>query len=135
MRRTHRALLLAAIVAALAMLASVGACSRKPVLEQLGRTGIEGIVRIGPSCPVQQAGTPCPDKPYVATVQVRDANGKVVTTFISGDDGTFQVDLPPGRYTLVPRTSGRLPHAEQRVVVVREGKRTHVEITYDSGIR
>jgi|GEM_PF-3514754 len=60
MRRTPTYLLI------LLMLAS---CA--PAAEGRGpRSGVAGRVFLGPQCPVVQAGSPCPDKPVAAEVQV-----------------------------------------------------------------
>ena len=56
------ALLLIAALAALFL-----ACKSEEEAPPL-TSGIEGQVLIGPMCPVVQAGTPCPDKPYQATI-------------------------------------------------------------------
>lgn len=100
-------------------------------------SGIEGSVTIGPMCPVVQEGTPCPDQPYQADVVVRDDAGDVITTFRSAEDGTFRVALKAGSYTLDPQSpdGASLPYAAPVDVVVRSGAYTHVDISYDSGIR
>lgn len=132
MGQTPRTLLLAG---AIALAIAATGCAKKPAVEPIGRTGIEGKVTIGPQCPVQRADSPCPDSPYEARIQVRDSSGKVVVTFISNADGTFRIDVAPGRYTLVPQSGMPLPHAEPVDVTVVEGRYTRVDIAYDSGIR
>ena len=97
--------------------------------------GIEGLITIGPMCPVVQEDTPCPDQPYEAEVIVLDSDGDKVTTFESAVDGTFRVDLAPGAYTLEPQSPGALPFASPLDVEVRAGAYTHVDIQYDNGIR
>lgn len=98
-------------------------------------SGLEGAVLIGPMCPVVQAGTPCPDQPYPATLVVEDANGKAVTRFQSDAQGQFRVNLQPGRYTLVPQSPDGFTHAPAQAVSVNANSYTRVTITYDSGIR
>jgi hypothetical protein len=61
-------------------------------------SGIQGIVLLGPMCPVEQASSPCPDKPIAATVRINGPQGE--TTVRSGSDGRFQAALAPGHYTL-----------------------------------
>lgn len=120
------------VIAALVALAS---CGGNPAASQ--GSGIEGRITVGPSCPVQQAGSPCPDRPLVAEVRVLDASGRQVARFESIADGSFRLNLRPGRYTLVPRTpgGGSLPRAEPQTVLVAAGRYTRVEIAFDSGIR
>ena len=100
-------------------------------------SGIEGLVTIGPMCPVEREDTPCPDEPYQAKIDVVDANGRVVQTFESGVDGRFHVAIEPGRYTLEPQppNGSPLPYASPVDVEVREGAYTTIDIAYDSGIR
>lgn len=100
-------------------------------------SGIQGIVTIGPVCPVEQANSPCPDKTYAATIVAEDANGDEVARAQSGEDGRFRVELAPGRYTLVPHSpnEGAPPQASEQQVEVRAGEYTQVAIQYDSGIR
>jgi hypothetical protein len=99
-------------------------------------TGIEGIVLLGPTCPVQRVDSPCPDRPYIATIDVIDATSEArVTTVTSGADGRFSVQLSPGTYRLVPRDTGSLPRGVEQTVAVASGKVVAVQVTYDSGIR
>ncbi len=127
---------LAAALAPLAVLALVSAscASGSPAS---GSSGVSGIVRIGPMCPVERAGSPCPDKPYSTQVDVLDANANTVATTHSGSDGTFRVAVPPGSYTVaaVTPTPGGLPHGSPVRVTVTEGTYSNVTLTLDSGIR
>ncbi len=102
------------------------------------RSGIEGLVTIGPACPVAEEGRPCPDRPYRAQISVRDAHSdRVVTTFTSGEDGRFRVDLPPGGYILDPGEPRLLtdPRAGKVVVTVESGRYSYVVVRFDSGVR
>jgi hypothetical protein len=98
-------------------------------------SGVTGTVTIGPTCPVLQAKSPCPDKPFATQVSVTDAAGKVVVTTKSGADGSFKVELAPGAYTVsaVGSMSGA-PSPGVRVSVTR-GQWATVHLTVDSGIR
>ncbi len=100
-------------------------------------TGIQGIVEVGPTCPVERLNSPCPPHPLAANIVVRDANGAEVTRFHSGADGRFKVDLAPGTYTLVGLTvgSGFLPRPIPTSVTVPQGAYATVNVEYDSGIR
>jgi hypothetical protein len=79
--------------------------------------------------------SPCPDKPYEATLKILDGSGAETTEVKSDAQGHFRVALPPGAYTLVPQLTGTLPYAEPRTVTVAAGTYTRVEIKYDSGLR
>jgi len=100
-----------------------------------GNSGIEGNVTIGPMCPVEQPDSPCPDQPYAATIVVEAAGGQEVARTQSGEDGRFRLALEPASYTLLPQSPGTLPYASEKQVEVVAGEYTHVEISYDSGIR
>lgn len=101
-------------------------------------SGIRGTVFLGPTCPgpVDPNATdePCVT-PYSAQLAILDADGKVVTHVTSGADGRFQVDLPPGDYTVAPQNGDPVPTAPSQPVSVEPGKYTEVQVNYDSGIR
>ena len=122
---------LASIGVALVM----GACGEAP-LARAG-TGIQGMVQVGPTCPVERINSPCPPRPMKATVLVQDASGHEVMRFTSGSDGRFKVDLPAGTYTLLglPPAGQSLPRPIPSAVSVRQGVYTTVVVQYDSGIR
>ena len=99
-----------------------------------GATGIDGSVTLGPTCPVERADSPCPDRPYAARITIwRD--GMQVLETRSGDDGRFRALLPPGAYRVVGETEGALPRGSEETVTVVEGRLTPVQIRFDSGIR
>jgi hypothetical protein len=100
-------------------------------------TGIQGIVQVGPTCPVERLNSPCPPRPLAATIVVRDGNGAEVTRFHSGADGRFKVNLAPGSYALLGLTVGSsfLPRPIPTSVTVTPGTYASVTVQYDSGIR
>ena len=108
------------------------ACLQTP---QPSDSGIEGIVKIGPMCPVMQEDVPCPDQPYQAALIVLTTNGKKVTQFQTDENGRFRVELAAGDYVLHPESPNGLPFAEDVPFKVDEHKFTLLEISYDSGIR
>ncbi len=102
-------------------------------------SGIRGSVVLGPTCPnppsVGPSGhVPCLT-PYAAQLVVLDTEGKVVTRTTSGNDGTFQVDVPPGDYVIAPATSASYPIAQPVSVQVVPGNFAEVQINYDTGLR
>jgi hypothetical protein len=114
---------------------ALAACGNQPAAQP--GTGIQGMVVVGPTCPVERINSPCPPHPLAATVVVRDGTGAEVTRFHSGGDGGFKVDLRPGSYTLVGLNIGSssLPRPIPTSVTVSEGSYTSVNVQYDSGIR
>jgi hypothetical protein len=100
-----------------------------------GASGIEGVVTIGPTCPVQRIDSPCPDRPYEATILVLDNARRQIAEARSGLDGRFRVLVPPGAYTLSPPQTGTPPYAPEQTVTVTAGHLTTVQIVFDSGVR
>jgi hypothetical protein len=120
-------------LAALLLLAACGA--GHGLLGPDAPQGIEGLVLLGPLCPVVTAEDPCPDRPYQATIEVLDADGDRVTSVRSDLDGRFRVGLEPGLYRLHPESGDPLPAAGDQDVEVRARAWSAVTVGYDTGIR
>jgi hypothetical protein len=120
-----------ALIALAMVLASCGAAPAAP------GTGIEGIVELAPTCPVERINSPCPPRPMAATIVIKDRRAVEVARVTSGRDGHFKVDLPAGSYTLIGLMVGgsMLPRPIPISVVVDPGRYTTVTVEYDSGIR
>jgi hypothetical protein len=99
-------------------------------------SGLEGLVTVGPQCPVVREGQSCPDLPYAATLELRQA-GRLVAQFNSDAQGYFHVAVRPGSYSLEPQSpAGRgLPAAGPQLVTVLEGQFSSIAVMYDTGIR
>jgi len=99
-------------------------------------TGIRGVVKLGPTCPVESLVSPCPDHPFQGDVQATSTDG--ATTRVSTDEqGRFSLDLLAGSYVVVavsPSGSGPPTPVPQTVQVVT-GAYTQVTLEVDSGIR
>ena len=100
-------------------------------------SGVRGRVTIGPMCPVMRADEPCPDRPYRATLIVRDAAGREIARVESSDDGAYALPLPPGAYVIEPQSpsASRLPWASPQPFEVRASAWTTLDVAFDSGIR
>lgn len=101
-------------------------------------SGIEGVVTIGPSCPVLRdpPEVGCADKPYAAELVIKSQDGsREVARTSSGTDGAFKVALPPGRYVLAPVGGKVYPQASTQEVLVEKNAFTQVHVQFDSGIR
>ncbi len=138
MRRRPANALLSLALAAVAMLAFVScdditgppdASTPTPI-----DSGIRGLVQLSPTCPGPTLADPC-TSPLAKQLVIVDASGKEVTRVTSAVDGTFQVTLPPGEYTVNPAPNDPLPIAPPQSVSVVAGTYTDVQIDYDSGIR
>ena len=113
----------------------VGCTEASPVLPSDAEQGLDGLVLLGPQCPVEQEGAPCPDAPYAAVIDVRDGGGDHVTRIRSDENGRFRLGLLPGRYRLEPRNGDPFPHASPLEVTVRAREWLAVTVYYDTGIR
>ncbi len=102
-----------------------------------GTSGIDGLVTLGPMCPVVRVDQQCPDRPYEAVLVVRTAGGQTISTVKSNAAGRFTLDVSPGRYVIEPQLVGtsRLPFAAPVDVTVPPTGRAAVTIAYDTGIR
>jgi len=110
-------------------------CDTGDLLGPGAAQGIEGVVLLGPQCPVQTPDDPCPDLPHRAWIKVRRIGGETVTRIRSGEDGRFRVGLRPGNYLLDPESGDPFPMATEQEVKVMAGEFTEVVIAYDTGIR
>src|SRR3989344_9069321 len=72
----------------------------KPEVKEEGI--IQGKVTVGPICPVEQEGVPCPVPPEAYTsreVILYSSDGKTeITRMHFREDGTYEFSLPPGIY-------------------------------------
>ncbi|HSE68859.1 MAG TPA: hypothetical protein VLB12_17830 [Gemmatimonadales bacterium] len=89
-------------------------------------------MRRGPIEPVCREGTPC-DAPLQAAFTLQQ-NGQVVARFSSDNAGHFSVYAAPGKYLVVPDSPVGIGPQSLQVVVNAEGL-THVDLTFDTGIR
>ena len=113
----------------------LAACGSSGLLGPDAPQGIDGLVLIGPQCPVQTPGNPCPDLPYQAWIDIRTDAGASVTRLRSGEDGRFRVGLAPGSYVVDPESGTPLPVAGPQPVEVSAGSYAEVLVSFDSGIR
>ena len=100
-------------------------------------SGIRGVVTLGPTCEGATRASPC-IKPYRARLIFLDQNDDVVGEVVSGTDGTFELALPPGIYTIQPappENGDPFPVGQAMSVVVGEEEYTDVGVDYDTGIR
>lgn len=102
-------------------------------------TGVEGIVTIGPTCPVVRypADPKCADKPYETTLVISsDIPGKSGGILVHTDkNGYFSQELVPGKYTIRAQKELMLPSLTPETFEVFAGKRAALNLQFDSGIR
>ncbi len=97
-------------------------------------SGIRGQVLAGPTCPVERADEPCPDRP------VKDAHVEIKKpgyhgNFTTNGQGRFVAHTPPGTYTITVAADGMMGGCEEETahVVVHEWE--NVTVSCDTGIR
>jgi hypothetical protein len=98
-------------------------------------SGVRGTVLAGPQCPVERAGSPCPDAPVAGALVRATQGGTVVATDRTDTGGRFSIALDPGIYLLTVETSVGIGGARPVSVAVRSGGYATANITVDTGIR
>jgi len=103
---------------------------------------IIGNISIGPICPVEKDP---PDPGCLPTAETYKAwpvyigslNGSVKTLISPGADGSFLMELAPGKYylTLEKQQNGIGSSNLPMEVIVNPGKETDISIEIDTGIR
>jgi hypothetical protein len=97
-------------------------------------SGIQGVVQAGPTCPVEQVGSPCPDRPVPSTVRAIGTDGHIAEGK-TDDQGRFRMALEPGTYIVsaAPVVGAMTPSPV--TVEVRAGAYARVTLEADTGIR
>jgi len=95
---------------------------------------VSGAVMAGPTCPVEQAGSPCPDRPLETTVQAVSMSGDVVASARSDSHGRYALHVAPGIYLLAVQTAV-WPRCPVLRIVGEAARSTGADVTCDTGIR
>lgn len=101
-------------------------------------SGIRGTILLGPTCPVMRdpPDPQCADKPFATTILVyRTGSNTVMATGKSTANGTFEISLPSGTYTLAVRGGTVLPRCSPVDAVVGQSGYVTANISCDTGIR
>lgn len=102
------------------------------------KSGINGKVVIGPTCPVERIPPDpnCAPKPYPTVISISKSATLEIYKIITTDSAAaFKVELPPGTYTFTPQSSGFYPRCSGQEVQVLPNKFTDITLQCDSGIR
>jgi len=100
---------------------------------------VQGVALAGPTCPVEtdppQPG--CEPRPVSrAELLVRSEDGELILTARTGVDGTFEFEVPAGRYLLEPQpVEGLMGTAAQVEFEVTDTPVELPVLDYDTGIR
>jgi hypothetical protein len=119
---------------ALVVALTLAACGGADAGDGTASSGIRGRALAGPQCPVEIAGSPCPDLPWQGTVIAIGASGEehAVTT---DAEGRFELALEPGTYEVSIDAASSPPFAKPQTVTVEVGAFTEVTVSVDTGIR
>lgn len=142
--------------AALVFLGIMAVCALLTACDYSGGTSanqgvISGVVKAGPTCGVEPAGSPaaCAPKPVpgrvvniiaatsTATPQ-QTPTGPIVASATTDAQGHFSVSVPPGDYLVVVASSGSgfsMRQINTVQVTVAAGQTVDVTIELDTGIR
>jgi hypothetical protein len=109
---------------------------------EIQKTGVLfGHATVGPICPVERAGQPCPVPPEAYTsreVLVYDIDGKtIVSRQHFAQNGNYRFQLPPGEYLVDTVHQGGLGSSRDlpKQVSIKEGQILKLDIDIDTGIR
>ncbi|PIW76152.1 MAG: hypothetical protein CO001_02980 [Candidatus Portnoybacteria bacterium CG_4_8_14_3_um_filter_40_10] len=99
---------------------------------------LEIKVTIGPFCPVEHPGVPCPGPPDAYTsrqVTIFESDGKtIVFQDYLDKEGNFGVGLSPGDYQVLVSPGG-IGQPPKRTVTIKNGETTKLDIDIDTGKR
>ncbi len=126
------------ILALTLLLVLTGACAGASGDAGDAGSGITGVVLLGPQCAVEQVGSPCPDVPTEAQVQVTTTDGsRVVALGRTDAEGRFRLNVEPGDYLAqaIPIGQEGIVFGKPVNVTVVAGRFTETNLSLDNGIR
>jgi len=127
-------------VLTLAMLLALTACGSGEAGPSAPDSGVQGLVHLGPQCPVEIAGQPCDDQPaadVVVTVHEQVpgesyTTGPEVARGTTDADGHFRIAVAPGEYVVTAQAGMYCEIMDARVT---DSAWTEVDVPCDTGIR
>jgi hypothetical protein len=104
------------------------------------RSGVRGLVTLGPIAPMEKPGVPNTQPLPGALVSIHrhgDGNGTEIAHMTTDRNGAFYLPVDPGTYTITVTPPGAHgdAHRYKGTVVVKAGQFTRLDVTIDSGIR
>ena len=103
-------------------------------------SGIQGVVLLGPICPVERIppDPACAPRAYETTLMVTSLDGAyVIKEFRSDREGKFRFAMSPGDYAIRSAVAGNvLPYCSSNDTIhVKAGAYTETTVACDTGIR
>jgi hypothetical protein len=120
---------------ALVVALTLTACGGTGAGDDTATSGIRGRALAGPQCPVEIAGSPCPDLPWQGTVVATDSASGEEHAVMTDAEGRFELRLDPGTYEVSIDAGSSPPFAKPQTVTVEEGSFTEIVVSVDTGIR
>jgi len=126
----------------LVVLFAAAACSSptapKDQPQVFGR--LAGVVTIGPNCPVQREGQPCPTPPSAYTLRkvlvYDEQHAKLLHTVDIDTQGLYAINLAPAKYAVDLQGVGIDRSADvPKVVEIHANSVTSLNIAIDTGLR
>ncbi len=116
----------------------VGCGDQQPAAEP--DSGVNGVVQLGPQCPVESSTDPCDEKPASGVAVIVSelvpgesySAGDEVARVTTAADGTFTVALDPGEYVVTAEAGMSCELMDARV---HQATYARVTIPCDTGIR
>ena len=132
--------LVASVLTALLFLAIRCSSPTEVVDDQVTAGKLEGKVSIGPICPVEREGEPCPPPPEAFAARkilVFDARRSRLLETVSIDaQGFYRVSIKPAQYVVdINRIGIDSSKNVPRTVSITSGGTTTLDIDIDTGIR
>ena len=124
----------------LAALATLACHSSTSPTDPASHGRLAGTVKIGPNCPVEQPGNPCPTPPSAYSLRkvliYDEQKTRLLFTVDIDSQGLYSIDLLPGRYLVDLKLTG-LDHSNDvpKVVDIRANLVTALDISIDTGLR
>ena len=106
-------------------------CGRVP---SAGYGTVSGTIMAGPTCPVEQVGSPCPNRPLRTSVLILSRSGQVEAWARSDVHGRYSVHVAPGTYFVAVQTPV-WPRCPATRIVVEASRPTRANLLCDTGIR
>ena len=109
-------------------------------IQNAGTGYLEGIVTIGPLCPVESVEDPCQPDPSLYRshkLVILGPGGETVKQVEISEAGNYRTELIAGNYTVdfAPHDIGIPGSFEPPQAVIRENETTILNIEIDTGIR
>lgn len=125
--------------AVLAVGALTSGCGEETAPAESG-SGVAGVVRLGPQCPVEVEGQLCPDVPPVGIKVLISEQlpgelygaGDLVAETTTDAKGRFRVAVPPGAYVVTAEAGMSCEYMD---AVVTAGAFADIDVPCDTGIR